>query len=97
MEHSQPDIPFSLNANMTASDEALQQWITSRTGPMTGGSESMSAYFRLPKDSPVLTDLGDPSAGPNTPHYGIALNVSPSGCVVHQMLMVCFRRMVILQ
>lgn len=70
------DLVSSLNANMTASDEALQEWVDSRTGPMTGGGESTSAYFRLPDDSLVLADHPDPSAGPNTPHFGIGINVS---------------------
>jgi choline dehydrogenase-like flavoprotein len=66
----------SLNVNESASEIALQQWIDSRTGPMTGGSESISAYFRLPLDSPVFDGNNDPSAGPNTPHFGIGVNVS---------------------
>jgi len=82
---TEPMIPFSwganetiinLNTNMTASDEALQQWISSRTGPMTGGGEGISAYFRLPKDSPALAGHDDPSAGPNTPHFSVAVNAN---------------------
>ncbi|KXN82733.1 Oxygen-dependent choline dehydrogenase [Leucoagaricus sp. SymC.cos] len=82
---TEPMIPFSwaanttvinLNTNETASDEALQQWIESRTGLMTGGSESLSAYFRLPDDSPAFVGNDDPSAGPNTPHFGIGVNAN---------------------
>lgn len=76
----------SLNANANASNAALQEWIASRTGPMSGGSESMSAYFRLPDDSPVLKANGDPSAGPNTPHFSIALNVSHLSVTSYQLI-----------
>ncbi|KAF5362385.1 hypothetical protein D9756_002778 [Leucocoprinus leucothites] len=82
---NEPSVPFSwaanetilnLNVNETASQEALQEWITSRTGPMTGGSESTSAYFRLPDNSSVFAENADPSAGPNTPHFGIGINAN---------------------
>lgn len=81
----EPHVPFSwtangpivnLNANETASEEALQQWIASRTGPMTGSGWSTLAYFRLPDDSPVLVGNEDPSAGPNTPHFGLGINAN---------------------
>ncbi|KAF9443813.1 GMC oxidoreductase [Macrolepiota fuliginosa MF-IS2] len=82
---TEPQIPFSwvanetfvnLNVNTTALNEALQEWIDSRTGPMTAGGESISAYFRLPDDSPALVGHTDPSAGPNTPHFGIGINAN---------------------
>ncbi|KAJ3575776.1 hypothetical protein NP233_g878 [Leucocoprinus birnbaumii] len=82
---TEPNVGFSwaakgpilnINANETASDEALQQWLESRTGPMTSGGESISAYIRLPPDSPAFVGSVDPSSGPNTPHCGIGLNAN---------------------
>jgi hypothetical protein len=66
----------SLNTNTSASDEALQQWISSRTGLMTDAGLSTSTYYRLRPDSPVLRNHHDPSAGPNTPHFAFLMNVS---------------------
>ncbi|KAJ3575777.1 hypothetical protein NP233_g879 [Leucocoprinus birnbaumii] len=82
---TEPAIPFNwaakgpilnLNANETASDEALQLWLKSRSGPMTSASESTMAYIRLPLSSPVFAKSGDPSSGSNTPHFGIGINAN---------------------
>lgn len=33
-------------------------------------------FFRLPEDSDILKDHGDPSSGPNGPHYEFLISVS---------------------
>ncbi|EKM83239.1 hypothetical protein AGABI1DRAFT_111689 [Agaricus bisporus var. burnettii JB137-S8] len=52
-------------ADPTILAEALEQWKTSRTGPLTNTVDNNVIWGRLPADSP----FEDPSAGPNSPHW----------------------------
>ncbi|GLB39193.1 putative aryl-alcohol oxidase [Lyophyllum shimeji] len=47
----------------------LAQWAQNGTGPLVNTICSHLGFFRLPKNSPVLANGGDPTPGPNTPHY----------------------------
>lgn len=55
----------SVLADPTILAEALEQWKTSRTGPLTNTVDNNVIWGRLPADSP----FEDPSAGPNSPHW----------------------------
>ncbi|KAF9482078.1 aryl-alcohol oxidase [Pholiota conissans] len=81
---SSNDTLDNLHNNATLQAEALSQWMQNRTGPYVNGGSTYIGWSRLPSDSPVLKNFGDPSAGINTPHIelapstGTGLFVSPT-------------------
>ncbi|KAJ6604360.1 aryl-alcohol-oxidase from pleurotus Eryingii [Mycena vulgaris] len=51
---------------------ALAQWATNKTGPAAGNTVvNTIGYLRLP-DNSTLLNLGDPAAGPHSPHFQLA-------------------------
>ncbi|TEB32914.1 pyranose dehydrogenase [Coprinellus micaceus] len=71
---------ISWNANGTDpvvnTTEALDLWRKDRIGPYAEptGPRHQILWSRLPKDSQLLKDYKDPSAGPNAPHFEITLS-----------------------
>ncbi|KAF8223580.1 aryl-alcohol-oxidase from pleurotus Eryingii [Tricholoma matsutake] len=55
--------------NKTLAAQLLTQWEAFETGPLVNGIVDLLAWLRLPKDTTIFKDVGDPSAGPNTAHY----------------------------
>ncbi|KAJ3526126.1 hypothetical protein NMY22_g10298 [Coprinellus aureogranulatus] len=58
-------------------DPALQQqfldeWLATRTGPLTHLVINTVGWTRLPDNSPLLSGIPNPSAGPNSPHIEIS-------------------------
>ncbi|GJJ07845.1 hypothetical protein Clacol_002050 [Clathrus columnatus] len=62
-----PFEPPILENNATLLSQSLQQWMTTRTGPLASQALNHVAWKRLDNTS-ILSQFGDPSAGPNTPH-----------------------------
>jgi choline dehydrogenase len=62
----------SVLANSTLLEEALDQWKSSRTGPLSDVPTNNLVWGRLPANSP----FGDPSSGPNAPHWELILAVN---------------------
>lgn len=58
--------PYVLEVTLLS--QSLQQWMTSRTGPLTSQAINHLAWQRLPSNSSLLAQFGDPSAGANAPH-----------------------------
>ncbi|KAH9477942.1 Pyranose dehydrogenase 1 [Psilocybe cubensis] len=58
----------TINTNATLQALALAQWNQNRTGPYASPFTNFLIWSRLPSDSPIIAQYGDPSAGPNTPH-----------------------------
>ncbi|KIK61537.1 hypothetical protein GYMLUDRAFT_224362 [Collybiopsis luxurians FD-317 M1] len=55
--------------NQTLAEELLQQWKETKTGIYVDTSENHLAFLRLPENSTVLKEFGDPAAGNETAHY----------------------------
>ncbi|KAJ3536614.1 hypothetical protein NMY22_g5955 [Coprinellus aureogranulatus] len=49
-------------------DQALRQWNTNKTGPLTEAVGHTVLWHRLPKNSAAIKAHGDPSSGSNAPH-----------------------------
>lgn len=49
-------------------DALFEEWKVNKTGMMVDTSENHMAFLRLPDDSPILKEFGDPSPGKNTGH-----------------------------
>ncbi|KAF8067881.1 aryl-alcohol oxidase precursor [Lyophyllum atratum] len=47
----------------------ITQWSETGKGPMVNTISSHYGFFRIPKSNSVLSNGGDPTSGPNTPHY----------------------------
>ncbi|EEB89979.1 hypothetical protein MPER_11873, partial [Moniliophthora perniciosa FA553] len=47
----------------------LEEWMTSRTGPLVVTSPNTLTFLRLDGDSPVLKQFPDPVPGSHTPHF----------------------------
>ncbi|VDB94053.1 unnamed protein product [Peniophora sp. CBMAI 1063] len=58
----------ALLRNTTATAAALAEWETNRTGMYTDVSANLFSWVRLPDNSSVIQDSGDPSAGPASSH-----------------------------
>lgn len=58
----------SINTNATLQALALAQWNQNRTGPYASPFTNFLIWSRLPSDSSIIAQYGDPSAGRNTPH-----------------------------
>ncbi|PPQ78312.1 hypothetical protein CVT25_011683 [Psilocybe cyanescens] len=58
----------TINTNTTLQALALSLWNQNKTGPYASPFTNFLAWSRLPSNSPILAQFGDPSAGPNTPH-----------------------------
>ncbi|KAJ6535923.1 aryl-alcohol oxidase precursor [Mycena vulgaris] len=67
----------SITQNITRYNEAFTQWNRTHTGPFVELGATHIAWLRLKDDSPILTNVTDPSAGPGTPHIEMAMG--PSG------------------
>ncbi|KAF8199817.1 alcohol oxidase [Mycena galopus ATCC 62051] len=55
--------------NATLAAEELQEWITSKAGPLIDPTTSQLGWLRLPDDSPILQNFSDPSSGPLSAHF----------------------------
>lgn len=64
-----------IGRNATLADELLVQWNTTGTGQFTDPGANQIVWARMPNDSSVLKH-GDPSAGPNSPHFELLPVVS---------------------
>lgn len=62
---------ISIARNATLFAEAFNQWKTERKGPMAVDGTNNFLWLRLP-----LKGNPDPSAGPNTPHLELFVDVS---------------------
>ncbi|TFK22283.1 aryl-alcohol oxidase [Coprinopsis marcescibilis] len=70
---------------------ALQEWLSSRTGPFTerGVNSHQILFSRAPSNSSIWIEHGDPSSGPNTPHFELLpVDLNLPGFVVLGGLMV---------
>ncbi|KAF9482345.1 aryl-alcohol oxidase-like protein [Pholiota conissans] len=78
-DHPFVAIQWSANDNMTQ-DEFSEQpslfshgghlTVKSRTGPFANNpAGNHIGWFRLPEDSPILKQFGDPTGGPHSPHF----------------------------
>ncbi|TFK24010.1 aryl-alcohol oxidase [Coprinopsis marcescibilis] len=56
--------------------EALAEWNSTRTGPLTSIGINHAAWLRLPDHSPIWETESDPSAGKDTPHIELAFDNS---------------------
>lgn len=61
--------------NNSYKEELLEQWRESRTGPLATSLASHVILSRLPGDSRILNQYGDPAAGPATPHLELLIQV----------------------
>ncbi|KAJ3561543.1 hypothetical protein NP233_g10130 [Leucocoprinus birnbaumii] len=72
-DHVSAFATFSTNIAVTTYNQtvALQEWNTTRTGPLTRSFQlNHMSFIRLPEDSPPFTTEGfsDPTSGKDTPH-----------------------------
>ncbi|KAH9477949.1 Pyranose dehydrogenase 3 [Psilocybe cubensis] len=58
----------TINTNTTLQAMAMSLWSQNGTGPYASPFSNFLAWSRLPDDSPVISEFGDPSPGPNAPH-----------------------------
>jgi len=75
-------LDFSVLANSTLLEEALDEWKSSRTGPLTNSVTNNVIFGRLPSNS----SFDDPSSGPNSPHWelfpSVNFGASPASHVI---------------
>ncbi|RDB27619.1 Pyranose dehydrogenase 1 [Hypsizygus marmoreus] len=50
-------------------DKEVTEWFTTGKGPLVNTISSHLGFFRIAKNNPILSNGGDPTFGPNTPHY----------------------------
>ncbi|KAF8645738.1 hypothetical protein AX16_007606 [Volvariella volvacea WC 439] len=55
--------------NSTIAAQQLQQWQTTKTGPLTDNLANHLGWLRIPNNSSIFSQFADPAAGPNTAHY----------------------------
>ncbi|KAJ8514729.1 hypothetical protein ONZ45_g7753 [Pleurotus djamor] len=60
--------------NETLLGEHLQEWTNNGTGFLTLTTSNQLGWLRLPQNATVFSSVDDPSAGPNTPHFGLTLS-----------------------
>jgi choline dehydrogenase-like flavoprotein len=66
----------SVTMNATRMAEAIQEWETSRMGPLVdSGISTHLAWLRIPANSSAFGVHADPSPGPGAPHIEFLLNV----------------------
>src|SRR6266702_7331822 len=85
---------FSVNSNFTYDNigrnttlfqNDLAQWEQSHTGPFATSVTSEIGWLRLPKNSTIFKTAGDPSSGPQAPHYEFFFIVSLAGSLPRGM------------
>ncbi|PPQ93564.1 hypothetical protein CVT25_005556 [Psilocybe cyanescens] len=62
----------NIDTNSTLQAMALAQWEFNRTGSLVDPGPNFIAWSRLPANSSIIKEFGDPSAGQNTPHLELA-------------------------
>lgn len=56
-----------------ALEAALEQYYANGTGRLAAnGVSTQMAFLRLPENSSILAEFGDPTSGPGSPHYELA-------------------------
>ncbi|KAJ7665039.1 alcohol oxidase [Mycena polygramma] len=60
-----------LTQNQTFFADALQQWETTRTGPMVSVGLNQIGWYRLPGNASIFNTVADPSSGPTAPHFEV--------------------------
>ncbi|KAF9265658.1 aryl-alcohol oxidase-like protein [Marasmius fiardii PR-910] len=55
--------------NATLADELVEQWATTRTGQLVDVGSNLIGWYRIPDESPIIEQHGDPSAGGFSPHF----------------------------
>lgn len=65
----------NISRNVTLAAQLLEEWETNRTGLFVDVSSNLIGWFRLPSDSSILAEYGDPSAGPTSAHIELYPNV----------------------
>ncbi|KAI0033252.1 aryl-alcohol oxidase-like protein [Vararia minispora EC-137] len=74
---SSPNSSFTLDAslrNTTFVADALEEWVTSKTGLFSGVGTNLFGWFRFPPSSNIFSEFKDPAAGPTAPHVEIIFN-----------------------
>ena len=54
--------------NQTLFKQTFEQWNTTHQGLFTNPSGGTLGFLRLPSNSSILSDFGDPSSGPHSAH-----------------------------
>jgi hypothetical protein len=62
--------------NQTLFDDLLQEWQDNKTGVFVDPPASQAAWLRLPDNSSVLAEYGDPSSGNASAHFELIFQVS---------------------
>ncbi|KAK7464989.1 hypothetical protein VKT23_006198 [Stygiomarasmius scandens] len=55
--------------NATLAAQQLEEWTTTKTGPLTDALGNHQAWLRLPENSSIFEQVFDPASGPNAAHY----------------------------
>ncbi|KAF8972090.1 hypothetical protein BDZ97DRAFT_1901272 [Flammula alnicola] len=55
--------------NSTLFGDAMVQWVAQKTGLLADSLVNTLGWARLPTNSTIFTNVTDPAAGPNSPHY----------------------------
>jgi choline dehydrogenase len=61
--------------NATEVNEAVQQWIATKTGIFANNVVNNFGFARLPSNATIFSTTPDPAAGPGSPHWEIILSV----------------------
>lgn len=62
--------------NTTQAAQAMTQWTSTKMGPYANSVANTYGFLRLPSNSTIFTNISDPAAGPNSPHYEMIFTVS---------------------
>jgi len=60
--------------NATLREELFLQWNETHLGPLADTFGGQIAFLRLPDNASIFEELEDPAAGPNTPHFELAIS-----------------------
>jgi choline dehydrogenase-like flavoprotein len=69
--------------NATLASEQLEEWSTTKTGPLIDSTTSQIGWLRLQKNSSLLQHFPDPSAGPLSPHFELLFTVGFSPYILN--------------
>ncbi|KAF8066493.1 aryl-alcohol oxidase precursor [Lyophyllum atratum] len=64
----------TINRNATIAAQDLQEWTTSKMGPLVDGTFNHVGWIRVPKSAGLFKHVADPSAGPNTAHVEFVIS-----------------------
>ncbi len=79
---SSDDLIDNISRNATFAGALVEEWLTTKQGPMTVGGQSQLGWLRSPANDCAFKSTPDPSAGPLSPHFEFLFAVCVRICLL---------------